>query len=262
MSTQPIDYAAILNDLEAKKVALEAAIASVRAALAVGLLGPTGEGVSVLGAGVSGSMAMFGGEVPAGAFLGKTIPDAAKFYLEIVKKKQTSKEIAEALLKGGMESASKNFPSIVHAILDRACKGKNPGLVKLGTQWGLASWYRNFVPGTAAKPGKKKLQKKAAKKNTVAKPMAVKAEQPTVIAQPVPTTEQKGMTGKRIVNVMTTKSGTEFTLRQVAEETGLGLQKVNLAMANLVRSRKAEKTSSGKYRAIIAAKTMETHAVA
>src|SRR5271166_4055386 len=103
MSTQTIDYGAILANMEAKKAALEAAIASLRAALAMGALGASGdlpEGIAA----ASVSAALYGGDVPNGAFLGKSIPDAAKLYLEIVKKKQTSREIAEALQKGGIES--------------------------------------------------------------------------------------------------------------------------------------------------------------
>src|ERR1700747_306325 len=99
MGMELLDYAAILADLEAKKSALEQAIASFRQAMASGALGQMTEGGIVPSLGTSFS----GGEVPAGAFLGKSIPEAAKLYLEIVKKKQTTREIAEALQKGGME---------------------------------------------------------------------------------------------------------------------------------------------------------------
>jgi len=45
--TEPIDYAAIIADLEAKKAALEATLAAFRAAQALGALGQPGD-VSVM----------------------------------------------------------------------------------------------------------------------------------------------------------------------------------------------------------------------
>jgi hypothetical protein len=260
MSTQPIDYAAILADLEAKKVALEAAIASVRAAIVAGTLGQSGDGMTFSAAGLPG--ALTGGEVPAGAFLGKSIPDAAKLYLEIVKKKQTSKEIADALLKGGMETTSKDFPSIVHAIMDRARKAKNPALVKVDkSHWGLTGWWPKGIGSANGTQSKKPSKKKGAKK-AAGKPSTIKMAQPSTIAPSIPTAEQKGSSAKTVLDAVRAKSGIEFTLQDVAKEAELDIRKVNLAMGNLVRSRKVEKTSSGKYRAIIAPKPTQTHAVA
>src|SRR6266852_4822406 len=111
MGVEQMDYAAIVADLEAKRNALDQTIAAFRAAHALGALGQAGEfplppnGLvpSVFGPSTF-VPSVTGGEVPAGAFLGKSIPDATKLYLEIVKKKQTSREIAQALHKGGMET--------------------------------------------------------------------------------------------------------------------------------------------------------------
>lgn len=259
MSGQPIDYASILADLKAKKAALEAAIDSVFAAMAVGSLGQSGDGTGYASTGVPSSM---NGEVPAGAFFSKSIPDAAKLYLEIVKKKQTSKEIAAALLKGGMESASKNFPSIVHSILDRARKAANPAFVKLGTQWGLASWYPNFVPGTA-KPDNKKPEGKASKKKARSKSPSTKTERtampPIETASPASKKKpekQPSANAKRIMGALLAKPGVEFGLDAIAQQTGLTVRVVGLLVNNFVRGNnpKVEKTSSGKYRAVSATK--------
>ncbi|MGA9527296.1 MAG: hypothetical protein WBS24_04185 [Terriglobales bacterium] len=249
MTTPPIDYASILADLEAKKAALEAIIASVRGAMAVGSLGQPGDGNGYIPSGLPTSMN--GGEVPAGAFFAKSIPDAAKVYLEIVKKKQTSKEIAAALLQGGMESASKNFPSIVHSILDRARKGANPAFVKLGTQWGLASWYPNLVASTTKPGGKKTKQVKAAKKKAAAKPAKTQPASRTPKSAPSGETKKNepGTTTTKVMEAMRSKPGNEFTLHDIAKASGLELKKVNLVMGNLQRGGKVEKTSGGKYRA-------------
>jgi hypothetical protein len=173
-------------------------------------------------------------------------------YLEIVKKKQTSKEIAAALIKGGMESTSKKFPAITHAILDRACKANNPALVKLGTQWGLASWYPNLVPSASAKSGTKKSAKKASKKATP--PAAPKKETPRRPAQPVSVAGRKSKpvsaSTKRVTDIIHAKPGNEFALDDIAKATGMEVNKVNLVIGNLLRGGKVEKTSGGKYRAV------------
>src|SRR5579864_1861905 len=106
---ETIDYAAFLADLEAKKASLEQAIIAVRSAIAMGAAGQPGDVSGISSTSSPSVSSLHNGEVPAGAFLGKSIPDAAKLYLEIVKKKQTSKEIADGLKRGGIESASKNF---------------------------------------------------------------------------------------------------------------------------------------------------------
>jgi hypothetical protein len=102
MSAEKIDYAHVLADMEARRTALDAAIASMRAFLS-GQLGDAAMATSTTSPSVPGN-----GEVPAGAFLGKSIPEAAKLYLQIVKRKATSRDIAEALRRGGMESTSGN----------------------------------------------------------------------------------------------------------------------------------------------------------
>jgi hypothetical protein len=254
MSTQPIDYAAILADLEGKKVALEAAIASVRAAIVAGTLGQSGDSTALPALGLPATLT--GGEVPAGAFLGKSIPDAAKLYLEIVKKKQTSKEIAEALLKGGMESTSKNFPSIVHAILDRARKAKNPALVKVDkSHWGLTGWWPKGIGsanGTQAKkPPKKKVAKKVKVEGKSTVNVPARQSTPTIVPKDG-SPKQEGTNAERIMDVLLAKPGAEFGFDEIAKQTGITVRNVGLIVSNFVRGKKprVEKTSSGKIRAV------------
>jgi hypothetical protein len=97
---------------------------------------------------MSGVAANSTGEVPAGAFLAKSIPDAAVLYLQIMKRKATTKEVAEALKRGGMESTSSKFQNIVHAVLNRYWKSGGD-IVKLDkSTWGLAAWYPSGVRAT------------------------------------------------------------------------------------------------------------------
>src|SRR5579863_6215867 len=121
------DYTAIIADLEAKKAALDATITAFRAAQAAGALGQPGD--ASVSPSLAAPFAASGGEVPVGAFLGRSIPEAAKLCLQIVKRKMTTREIADALKKGGIESTSKSFPMIVHSILDRASKGPSSSIL-------------------------------------------------------------------------------------------------------------------------------------
>jgi len=248
---ESLDYTAILADLEAKKAALEAAIASVRAAMGAGLLGQIGEGAAGLSSALAHSMS--GGEVPDGAFLGKSIPEGAKLYLEIVKKKQTTREIADALQKGGMESTSKDFPGIVLAVLGRARKAPKSAIVKVGNQWGLATWYPKGVgvvaPNAPKKRGKKKQQKIA--KATGQKPGSKAETKPAPAAQPVPITEKKKGAGEQIMEMLQSKPALEFTPQQIAQQVGKPVSITHLMLANLVRARKAEKTPRATYRLAI-----------
>jgi hypothetical protein len=247
MSTQPFDYSAIVADLEAKKSAIEAMLASLRSAMALGALGQPGDTQGSLPGGGS-SLSNYSGDIPDGAFHGKGIPEATKFYLEIVKKKQTAREIADALRKGGMESTSSDFVGVVKAGLNRARKLPSSPLVKLGAHWGLKGWYpKGIVSGIAApsKKGKKKSRKsaKASEPNSAVEAKAKKAE---------PVMAGFGLTASgakdKVLEMLTINPGLEFRARQFAEEFGQDVRTTNLILANLVRAHKAEKTASGSYR--------------
>ena len=116
-----IDYGAVLADLEARKAAIDAAIASIRAAMgtlsvkigdSTGQMANTAPIVNLRGV----------QEVPAGSFFKKSIIEATKLYLSLVKKKQTTHEIVGALKQGGMESTSKDFVGMTGIVLHRASK--------------------------------------------------------------------------------------------------------------------------------------------
>lgn len=241
MSTEPVDYTAILGDLEAKKAALEHTIASFRQAMALGALGQmtaTDGTVSSLSV-----PSMSGGEVPAGAFLSKSIPDATRLYLEIVKKKQTTQEIADALRKGGMESTSKDFVGTVYAGLTRARRSPNSGIVKVGKHWGLTSWWpKGVVSAGSAQAAKKKKNRKPAKVAHL-QPKQTVATGPQIVNQ----SAQNKSASERILELLHTKPGIGFVTREITEKLGLKATATPLTLANLVRSHKVEKTPDGRY---------------
>ncbi len=74
--------------------------------------------------------------VRSDAFFGHKIPSAARKYLEMMKRPQTTRKIADALEKGGILHQSKNFTATVHTSMSRDSK-----VVRVGDGWGLAAWY-------------------------------------------------------------------------------------------------------------------------
>lgn len=261
MSTQPFDYSAIVADLEAKKAAIEATLATLRSAMAIGALGQAGDVPTAFNGG-SSSAPMYGGDVPDGAFHGKGIPEATKLYLEIVKKKQTTREVADALQKGGMESTSSNFVGVVQAGLNRARKLPNSQLVKLGIYWGLKPWYPKGVVSGIAGPSKKgkKKQRKPAKAN------GPKPSETASIKHPQPVKPGSELTASgakdKILEMLTINPHLEFTAQELAAEVGYSISQTPLILANLVRAGKAQKTADKKYRLAKRPANEALHAVA
>ena len=242
--TKTLDYGPVIADLEAKKRFLEQTIAALKTAAGLPLGGTVDAG-SVTPEGATPSF--HNGDIPAGAFLGKSIPEAAKLYLGAVKRKQTSKEIAEALTKYGIESTSKNFVGIVHAVLDRARKS-GAGIVKLPPAfWGLAEWYPAGLRVTSPATQPKKSKKKAKASTPKAKPQAnAAAAAPVVIEKRTPTTGAQ----ERVISLLREKPSAEFSAQQIAVQLDLPRNVVGLLLAKLVSSKKAEKTSSGNFQAV------------
>lgn len=128
MAGSEIDYAAVLADLEAKRSAIDSAIAGVRQMLNLG----AEQGVTV-------SSEKKEAAVRFDSFFRMSMPDAIAKYLEMAKTPQSVSEVMEALLTGGFKTTSKNPMPIVGSNLSRM---KSAGLlVNVDGKWGLASWY-------------------------------------------------------------------------------------------------------------------------
>jgi hypothetical protein len=234
-----LDYGAFLADLEAKRAVLEQAIASIRAVMASGALAVS-MGDSMPPMADSVSLGLHGGDVPVGAFLGKSIPEAAKLCLQIVKRKLTSREIADYLKKGGIETSSKNFAMQVHSILTRAAKPSTSQLLKLDrSYWGLADWYpAGMRSGTSSEKrtnGKKRGRKpKAAVASRNVNPKATEGTQ------------------DRLLHELKTHPGKEFAAADLATSLGMRVQTVHFVLGKLAYNKQAERTEGGKYKAIAA----------
>jgi hypothetical protein len=241
----PTDYAAILADMEAKYAAMGTAIASLRALLATGALGiAIGDSLAPKdSAGVKlspahGLPSQGPISLPRGAFLGKTATDAIKLYLGAARRKQTNKEITQALKDGGMESLRKNFDNLVTNGLFRL---KQDGIVlRFDDGWGLAEWYpesfRTRIVEKAGSSGKRKPKKKAARK---AKTTAAKTAPKVPPAVPTPGLEH------RIEAVLRTEPTRVFPAKKIAEMLEVNAGAVTLALGRMVGKHKAEKAQGG-----------------
>src|SRR5439155_1697215 len=81
-------------------------------------------------------------EITATTFWGKTIPDATKIYLQMVSKRpQSTQQIAEALLKGGVETNAKDFHATVVAMLRRT-ESQTGDIIRVPNgDWALPEWF-------------------------------------------------------------------------------------------------------------------------
>lgn len=170
MAENIADYTAILADMEAKKAVLEQAITSLKVAIAAGALGVTaGEALTLQSSAVVSLVPGSGSsDIPKGAFLGKSVPEAVLLYFATVRKKCTGSEIEQGLKKGGIESTSKNFEVIVNNTLYRLkAQGK---VLRFDDGWGLAEWYpegfRSRIDQNSKAKGKKRGPKKKVKVKT------------------------------------------------------------------------------------------------
>jgi hypothetical protein len=121
-------YEQVLADLRAKRAKIDAAIEAIEDLLGVASSAPAG---SLQRQGASQA-------IEGDTFFGLSVADAAKKYLQIVKKKQSTRDIAKALESGGLTHNSKDFYNTVYTVLTRS-----EFFAKLpDSTWGLAEWYK------------------------------------------------------------------------------------------------------------------------
>ena len=96
-----------------------------------------------------------GGGLRPDSFLKMSIPDATKKLLEIKRTKQSTQEIIDALVAGGLPPSKYNT---VYSILSRRSTQVGD-IINMKGDWALAEWYPNHRPkakkDTEDKNGKK-----------------------------------------------------------------------------------------------------------
>lgn len=131
--SEPIDYTAVLADLEQKRDGLDRAIAAIREIVA------TGGGLSGGPPNGTPGKPAAAKEMRPDAFFNMKAPEAVRTYLGMVKRPQTVREIADALQLGGFITSAKDlYNNLYTAILRMQGDGI---VVKVHGKWGLSDWY-------------------------------------------------------------------------------------------------------------------------
>jgi hypothetical protein len=128
MSNEPINYEAVLADIDARIAKLQA----------------TREGIADLMA-ISGTVPTGGpsGKIAHDAFLKMSIPDATKKYLSMTRQKKDTQAIIDALEQGGLP---RSVYATVYAVLRR--REKQVGdIINMKGDWALSEWYPNLRKG-------------------------------------------------------------------------------------------------------------------
>jgi hypothetical protein len=246
MAQKEFDFNEFIENLEAKKKALETLIISAKAAHELGALGP------LRFPRVSGDKAPVAEplpitepiDLPRGALLGKSLPDAIRLYLSAVKKKQSNKEIVTALKDAGVESTSANFEGVVAGALKRL---KDSGvLLRFEDGWGLAELYPESLRSRLSQNGKPANKRKPAKRAKAKKSPSPEAVVP-----------QEGIE-HRIKAVLEADRSKSYLPAEMAEKLGVehpGV--VATTLGRMAYKHIAEKIEGGKYRAYVSGNVHE-----
>jgi hypothetical protein len=251
LAQKEFDFNEFISYLEAKKKALEALITSAKAAHELGALGPqrfprlSGESAPV------GELAPVADpiELPRGALLNKSLPDAIRLYLSAVKKKQNNKEIVAALKDAGVESTSANFEGVVAGALKRL--KDSHVLLRFDDGWGLAELYPESLRARLLQNDKPASKKKAAKRTKAKKSLNIER----IFSEPgVP---QEGLE-HRIKAVLEADRSQSYLPNEMAEKLSIERPgRVATALGRMAGKHTAEKIEGGKYRAYTGGKAHE-----
>lgn len=166
MSNDATSLTAWLSDLEkevAEKVVL---IAGIRQKLGLDPAAPISPLVPpTAGAAGSGSNGTWNGSIASirsDEFYRMTLPDAIKKFLDMAKRPQGPKTIADAMKQGGILSNSGNFKVMVASTLKRM--RSRDILVNNQEGWGLADWYKGRGKAPDPPPSRRPAKKAANKK--------------------------------------------------------------------------------------------------
>ena len=129
--SEPINYEAVLADIDARIAKLQTTREGILELMAV-TGGTPGGGPS--------------GKIAHDAFLKMSIPDATKKYLTMARQKKDTQTIIDALEEGGLP---RSVYSTVYAVLRR--REKQVGdIINMQGDWALAEWYPNYKKKAAS----------------------------------------------------------------------------------------------------------------
>jgi hypothetical protein len=157
------EYDDAIARLEAQKAEIDMAIAVLRklaGSTTTGGGGPSGRGIH------------------SGTFIGKTIPEAARMYLEMCHQiPQKPEQIAEALQRGGMQSKAANFVGMLQTILRRTETATGEFMRTPAGEWGLPEWFgKKAVPKATREKEEAAAKEQAAASAPTEKPKVERVE--------------------------------------------------------------------------------------
>lgn len=237
MSIEGMDLTAVIASLENKRAVLDSAIAALRAVISSDAAGAT-DGAISFGTFASSTS----GEVPDGAFHGKTLPAAIKLYLEMVHSKKTAREISDGVKKGGLESTSKFFDKIVYSTLLRL--KDNGEVMKIGDAWGLPTWFPALMR-TGSGP-----KAKAAKSRKVRPLKDHPAQTPKLleVREKVQPRRFPRLKASDAIDLYLQKNPGPHTDEEIRLGTNIGnLRVIQMVLGTLAKNGKVAKTEDGKY---------------
>jgi len=136
---ETIDYERVIADLEQRRAnynaAIDAAILAIKSILAAQTHPLPGGSTSA-----AQHRATSLKDLSPDAFFGLGLAEAAIRYLSIVKKQQTTREIADALEAAKYHHTSRNFVNTVNTALYRRERDEGD-VVRIGRNWALSEWY-------------------------------------------------------------------------------------------------------------------------
>ena len=174
------------------------------------------------------------GEIHHDTFFQMSIPDAAEKYLTLAKKTKATAEVAEALLKGGLKSAAKNFPAMVNTILSREAR-----FVRVNSEWGLSAWY----PGMRKSAGRKQAGHEEEKEKT----------NRTISTEGSGNGGGVGFTEDslrgRVLNLIRSEPEKVFDAKAIASRLEAKAPSINAALSTLVAGGLIARPEKGRYQA-------------
>lgn len=237
MSTN-IDYPAMLADMESKRDSLIASIANLRA-----FLGLPAQGDGDTPSPIQSQSSVVASDLPKGALLNKSIPEAIKLFLKSVAAKRTTREITEALEAHGVESLSSNFSGIVFTALKRLKQSKE--VLQFEDGWGLAEFYPAHIRTAMTEgPPNKTVKKKKSHAKSKVKVKFTKTSKPDAKPETNEPTED-GVESRleRFVNGLTSP----ISSGEIAKALGVKAQTAGLLLSKLAHKGRITKNEEGRF---------------
>jgi hypothetical protein len=130
----PINYQAVLADLEAKRAQLDSAIAAIRA-----IMGPAGALVRASVPRIANLS-----QIQPNAFTGLSISNGSHRLLEMIQRKLSTHEIMQGLRAGGLKPS--NYHNTYATLRQR--EAYKADILNEEGFWGLAEWSPHLSPRT------------------------------------------------------------------------------------------------------------------